>query len=76
MWDSNPRPLAHKTNALPTELTEFISKLYIFKYFMYINIISLSVLIFRTDWHYIKPHIEFSFFYIYMFFYGYQKRHC
>ena len=27
MWDSNPRPSAHKTDALPTELNEFVENL-------------------------------------------------
>ena len=27
MWGSNPRPSAHKTDALPTELNEFVENL-------------------------------------------------
>ena len=27
MWDLNPRPPAHKTSALPTELNEFVENL-------------------------------------------------
>ena len=44
MWDLNPRPPAHKTGALPTELNEFVENLISLLINIAINMISVCVI--------------------------------